>query len=98
MDLPLVLAGPILRRVAPGLVAVWMAFSAPEEVELKVWEGRVAFDTPNPAFVSSADPPDPSAPPPRPGSEAIRIGDKLYIAMVTARIPPASAKVFLPDR
>lgn len=98
MDLPLVLAGPILRRVDPGLVAVWMAFSAPAELELRVWEGRVAFDTTNPVFASSADEPDPSAPPPRPGSDAIRIGEHLYIGMVTARIPPASGKSFLPDR
>lgn len=101
MDLPLVLAGPILRRADPGLVAVWMAFSAPATLELRVWEGRVAFDTTNPVFVSSDDPPDlsdPAVPPPRPGAEAIRIGEKLYIGMVTARIPPASAKIFQPDR
>ncbi|WP_380876360.1 hypothetical protein ACFB49_08330 [Sphingomonas sp. DBB INV C78] len=98
MDLPLVLAGPILRRVDAGLVAVWMAFSAPADLELRVWEGRVAQDTTNPVFVSSDDPPDPSAPPPRPGAEAIRMGEHLYIGMVTARIPPASGKSFLPDR
>ncbi|WP_116995903.1 hypothetical protein [Desertimonas flava] len=98
MELPLILAGPILRRVDPGTVAVWMAFSEPAELELRVWEGRVAHDSTNPVFVSSADPPDPSAPPPRPGADAIRVGEHLYLGLVTARIPPASAKVFLPDR
>ena len=97
MELPLILAGPILRRVDPGLVAVWMAFSEPAELELRVWEGRVAHDSTNPVFVSSSDPPDPSAPPPRPGAEAIRVGEHLYLGLVTARIPPASAKVFQPD-
>ena len=97
MELPLILAGPILRRVDPGLVAVWMAFSEPAELELRVWEGRVAHDSTNPVFVSSADPPDPSAPPPRPGAEAIRVGEHLYLGLVTARIPPASAKVFQPN-
>ena len=31
MELPLILAGPILRRVDPGSVAVWMAFSEPAD-------------------------------------------------------------------
>ena len=98
MELPLILAGPILRRVDPSTVAVWMAFSEPAELELRVWEGRVAFDTTNPVFVSSADPPDPSAPPSRPGAETLRVGEHLHLGMVTARIPPASGKVFESDR
>ena len=97
MELPLILAGPILRRVDPSTVAVWMAFSEPADLELRVWEGRVAHDTTNPVFVSSDDPPDPSAPPPRPGAEAVRIGEHLYLGLVTARMPPASGKVFQPD-
>lgn len=98
MELPLLLAGPILRRVDPGLVSVWTAFSSPAEVTLEVFEGRVAYDTTNPPFVSSADPPDPNAPPPFPGAEAIRVGEHLYLSLVSARIPPASGKVFEPDR
>src|SRR6478736_2315389 len=98
MELPLILAGPILRRVDPGTVAVWMAFSEPADLELRVWEGRVAHDTTNPVFVSSEDPPDPSAPPPRPGGEAVRIGEHLYLGLVTARLPPASGKIFQSDR
>jgi hypothetical protein len=97
MDLPFVLAGPILRRVDPGLVAVWMAFSEPVELILRVWEGRVPFDTTNDVFASSNDPTDPAAAPPRPGAEAIRIGERLYLGMVTARIPPASGKSFQPN-
>ena len=97
MELPLILAGPILRRVDPSTVAVWMAFSEPADLELRVWEGRVAHDTTNPVFVSSDAPPDPSAPPPRPGAEAVRIGEHLYLGLVTARMPPASGKVFQPD-
>ncbi|UVO50214.1 hypothetical protein M0208_06640 [Sphingomonas sp. SUN019] len=97
MELPLVLAGPILRRVDPGLVAVWMAFSEPVELILRVWEGRVAFDTTNDVFASSDGPHDPSAPPPRPGTKAVRVGERLYLGMVTARIPPASGKSFQPN-
>lgn len=98
MELPLLLAGPILRRVDPGIVSVWTAFSSPAEVTLEVFEGRVAHDTTNTVFASSADPPDPNAPPPFPGAEAIRIGEHLYLSMVSARLPPASGKVFEADR
>ncbi len=98
MELPLLLAGPILRRVDPGLVSVWTAFSSPAEVTLEVFEGRVAYDTTNPVFASSADPPDPNAPPPFPGAEAIRVGEHLYLSLVSARLPPASGKVFESDR
>ncbi|MFP5415291.1 MAG: hypothetical protein ACLGHZ_00165 [Actinomycetes bacterium] len=98
MDLPLLLAGPILRRVDPGLVAVWVALSEPATVTLSVWEGRVAADTPNPAFATSDDPPDPNAPPPRPGAATLRIGDKLHLGLVSVRLPPASGKAFQPDR
>ncbi len=97
MDLPLLLAGPILRRVDPGLVAVQVFLSRPATVKLTVYEGRVAFDTTNPAFVTSDDPPDPNVPPPRPGGETVRIGDQLHLGMVSARVPPASGKVFQSD-
>jgi len=40
MSLPLLLAGPILRRVEPTLVSVWVALRDPCNVLLKVWEGR----------------------------------------------------------
>jgi hypothetical protein len=35
-QLPLILAGPIIRRVEPRLVSVWMAFSEPATVTLSV--------------------------------------------------------------
>ncbi len=97
MDLPLLLAGPILRRVEPGLVAVQVFLSQAATVRLDVYEGAVAFDTTNPVFASSSQAPDPNAAPPRPNEATIRIGDKLHVAVVTARIPPASAKIFQPD-
>src|SRR5438309_11522895 len=36
-QLPLILAGPIIRRVEPRLISVWMAFSEPATVTLSVW-------------------------------------------------------------
>jgi hypothetical protein len=41
-DLPLVLAGPILRRVDARRVCVWMALSKPGDVTVTVFSGRTA--------------------------------------------------------
>src|SRR5919202_3305370 len=35
--LPLILAGPILRRTQTEVVTVWLALKAPRQVELKVY-------------------------------------------------------------
>lgn len=98
MPLPLLLAGPLLRRVDPGLVAVQVVLSEPADVRLRVWEGRVASDTTNPPFATSADVPDPNAAPPHPGEKTVRIGANLHLGLVTVRLSPASGKVFQPDR
>ena len=39
MGIPLILAGPILRRVEPGLVSVWLALSeaATMNLTLNLW-------------------------------------------------------------
>ena len=42
MALPLLLCGPILRRVEPTLASVWVALREPATVALRLWEGRVA--------------------------------------------------------
>lgn len=44
-DLPLLLAGPIVRRVEPGLASVWVAVRSPGSVELRLWEGLVDAGT-----------------------------------------------------
>ena len=96
MDIPLLLAGPIVRRADPGLVAVWAALSEPAEVILKVYEGRVAHDTTNAPFATSDDPADPNLPPPKPGKHTLRVGERLHLVMLTARLPPASGRTFRP--
>lgn len=53
-DLPLILSGPILRRVEPTLVSVWLALSKPCSVELTVWNGRVNVDSTSDKFTSDA--------------------------------------------
>jgi hypothetical protein len=39
-DLTLILAGPIIRRVEPTLVCIWVALSQPKSIRLTVFEGR----------------------------------------------------------
>src|SRR2546427_12695742 len=48
-DWPLILCGPILRRVEPGLVSVFVALSRPCKVVLEIYNklSPSTFDTPN---------------------------------------------------
>ena len=79
MDIPLLLAGPILRRVEPTMVSVWLALSKPATVRLTLWEGRVVSGAGNPLFSS-----------PAPGVKTLRVGAKLHIAQVTLTVPTSS--------
>lgn len=79
MALPLLLAGPIVRRVEPRSVSVWVATSESCEVRLGVWPGPVTAGTGPGVF--------------QPGGEAaagnqatVRVGAKLHIAVVTATV------------
>ena len=84
MALPLLLAGPILRRVDPNLVSVWLALSEPAKVSLVVYEGIATAANATP-FVTSAP------------EDTWRLGDKLHLALVTARIPETDASSLQPD-
>jgi hypothetical protein len=87
-DLPLLLAGPILRRVEPRLVAVWVALSEPRAILLTVFEGRQVAGTGPGVFTGG----QPKA---RGATNTLRLGDKLHVAVVAAELPesPASALV-----
>ena len=84
MALPLLLAGPILRRVDPNLVSVWLALSEPAKVSLVVYEGVATAANATP-FVTSAP------------EDTWRLGDKLHLALVSARIPETAGKSLQPD-
>ena len=75
-SLPVILAGPILRRVEPTLVAVWVALSAPRTVELALWVGETTVPTSGTFFGSAGAAHSHS-------SASIRIGEKLHIALVS---------------
>ena len=87
MALPLVLAGPILRRVEPNLVAVWIALQQAASVKVGLWENRVSASDAddNSVFFRSPDP-----------VKTLRVADKLHLAVVTLRLP--SGKTLLPER
>src|SRR6476469_6229398 len=74
MDIPQVLAGPILRRVEPGQVSVWIALAEACDVRLVVWEGRAESGRPDP-FASSLLTP------------TLRVGATLHLTLVTILFP-----------
>ena len=88
MDLPLILAGPILRRVEPNVVAVWVALRDPSTLKLALWENQLAASdaTDTNLWFRSPDP----------GTSTVRVGEKLHIAVVTLHLP--SGKTLVPER
>ena len=85
MELPLLLAGPILRRVEATLVSVWVALSRAARVRMSVWDSRVLTGTPDPLIAS-----------PAPGVRTVRVGQKLHIALVTLPVPANSLQTLRP--
>ena len=85
MSLPLVLAGPILRRVEPNLVSVWIALSRPANVTITT-VGRADQAGAAGEFFRS-NPPTPT----------LRIADNLHVTVALLRIPAGSQKAFKPN-
>ena len=81
-DLPLILAGPVLRRVEPRLVAVWVALSQPRAVLLTVFEGRQVAGTGPGVFTGGS-------PRARGATNTVRIGDRLHVAVAVAELAEA---------
>lgn len=83
-DLPLILAGPIVRRIEPRSCSVWIALrDTAAEVRLMVWKGlQVAGSAAG--QVASGNAPVASA-----TAATRQFGGKLHIALVTLTLPPA---------
>lgn len=77
----LLLAGPILRRVEPNLVSVWIALQESATVKLSLWEG---------SQVKPGDR-DPLITGPDPAVSTIRVGDKLHVVTVSLKLPSGKA-------
>lgn len=88
--LPFLLAGPILRRVEPDLVAVWVAVRGECGVGLSLWEGLI--DTGTGGGVFSGD--EPLATGER---QARRVGEQLHVAVVTIRLQQPETPLLRPD-
>ena len=84
-DLPLLLAGPIVRRVEPALASVWVALSRPATVTLKIWEGRVSAGSGN--VLNTSDP-----------TRTLRVGDGLHVALPLIKILPTSPRLLEPGK
>lgn len=78
MALPLVLAGPIVRKVDATSVTIWIALSEPGWVRVKVWDGDQMST--GPGTVQSGDAPVAEDV----GTLARKWGEHLYTATATA--------------
>jgi hypothetical protein len=87
VPLPLLLAGPILRRVEPTLVSVWVALRDPATVTLSLWDGHVS-PTASSVLISSE----------APGVKTLRVGEQLHIAVALIKIAKNSPKVLRPGK
>ncbi|HEU0294580.1 MAG TPA: hypothetical protein VFR47_17705 [Anaerolineales bacterium] len=76
MPLPLILAGPILRRVEPRLVTVWLALRKSAQVTLSLWN-NIANGGTGPGLFSGP-PPDFTMLP----ASTLRVSENLHIALV----------------
>ena len=77
MALPLILAGPILRRVDPTSVSVWIALSRSARVEVSIFKGRVSDLTSSRLFSIPAPPPHAA------DAQTLRVGAQLHVTVVT---------------
>lgn len=75
--LPLVLAGPIVRRVEPRLVSVWVALKQHSLVTLRAYIRDEASNALTPVASGTRN--------------TVRLGDHLHIAVITAVLSPAAA-------
>ncbi len=79
-DLPIILAGPILRRIEPRLVSIWMAFSEPQIVELNLWSEVIKTQKTSTLYV-------PEIPPDHIFTvSTVRIGTHFHIAFIPYEI------------
>ena len=86
-DLPLLLCGPVLRRVEPRSVSVWVALRESANVRVDLFTDIVNVGTG----------PQPATPPRAPFASSTaptrRIGERLHLALVTVTLDQAAGRV-----
>jgi hypothetical protein len=80
MTLPLVVAGPIVRRIDTRFCSFWVALSSPATVTADVWAGIQQSQAVG--VVSSGAPKVATG-----SAPTVRFGERLHVAVVTARAP-----------
>ncbi|WP_413935684.1 hypothetical protein [Nitrospira sp. BLG_1] len=85
--LPVLLAGPILRRAEPTLVTAWMAFSEEVTVRINIWDALVHDAGPSALLSTDLQPLNPRSN----SASSIRIGDKLHLAQAIFKVEPEKA-------
>jgi hypothetical protein len=91
LPLPLLLCGPILRRLDSNQVSVWVALKEARTVRLRVYNGIVAVDQPEATTAATI-----TATPYAEGTAStIRVFNNLHVALCTASTA-ASTSPFLP--
>ena len=82
-DLPLILAGPIVRRVTSRSVSVWVAMSKSASITLSIWD-KVIASGPGTGLLTIPDAPLHTSK----ITNTIRVANKLHIAVVTISLEP----------
>jgi hypothetical protein len=83
MTMPRIIAGPILRRVDPRSVSVWVACSQQFHLTLKLYQGDGLKATGSATGISTV--PAPEIPTTSAESAMVKFGKHLWIAVVTAK-------------
>ncbi len=89
MAIPLLLAGPIVRRIEPRSVTVWVALSQPGVVRIDLWQGRQKST--GPGAVASGDAPIKTG-----EVETVKLGERLHVALASTARDRAAAITFFP--
>lgn len=90
MAIPLILAGPIVRRVEPRLATFWLALSKESEVEVRIWEGTqiAAAGTGTITGITSKFASN--------KADTVRLGDHLHVALVQVKPKKSTATPPIP--
>jgi hypothetical protein len=72
--LPPIIGGPIVRRVEPNLVGIWVALKSAATIELTVWQGVITHDDIDQPLVQKVE------------QDTVQIGKHLHVAVVTLKL------------
>lgn len=83
--LPILLAGPVLRRAEPEQVCIWIACSRPVTIKAEIFRFNDELTTPNISKKDNNDKANQTIIIGLGSSQAIRLGERLYVGLVRVR-------------